>query len=282
MESVSAAPAAPLRDFIAGYVGYRDASGVPGQHRGLPAPYLTMILTLDAPLVVAAHPDPRTPPGRYDTLIGGLHTAPALITHGGLQSGVQVALSPLGARALLGVPAGELAGADLDAAAVLGPFAAELRERLLTAPGWPGRFAILDRLLLRRLRPAATPAPEVVRAWGKLLASGGVGSVSALAGEVGWSGRYLSRRFGVEIGLTPKVAARVTRFDQARRRLSRLAVTGGRYTLAEVAAACGYYDQAHLDRDFREFAGCPPSRWLAEEFRNFQVTAVSAAADSAA
>lgn len=282
MESVWATPAAPLRPFVAGYVGYRDASGVPGRHRGLPSPYLTMILTLDDPLTVAAHPDPRTPPGQYDTLIGGLHTAPAVITHQGRQSGVQLALSPLGARALLGVPAGELAGLDLDAATVLGPFAVELRERLLAAPGWAARFAVLDELLPRRLGRAAAPAPQVARAWQRLLAHGGALPVSQLAREVGWSGRYLGRRFAVEIGLSPKTAARVARFDLARRSLSRLVVAGRRFVLAEVAAACGYYDQAHLDRDFREFAGCAPTRWLAEEFRNIQAVAGAPAADSVA
>jgi hypothetical protein len=86
----------------------------PGRHRGLPSPYLTLIITLDDPLTVSAHPDPADPPGDYVTLAGGLHTTPALITHPGRQSGVQLALSPLGARAVLGRPAGELAGIDVD------------------------------------------------------------------------------------------------------------------------------------------------------------------------
>jgi transcriptional regulator GlxA family with amidase domain len=96
--------------------------------------------------------------------------------------------------------------------------------------------------------------------------------VAELAGETGWSPRHLDNRFRSEIGLTPKAAARVIRFDRARRMLMRRVRDGGPPALADLAAAGGYYDQAHLAREFRGLAGCPPSRWLAEEFRNVQAS----------
>ena len=272
-------PAGPLRPYVAHYTGYRQRGVPPGRHRGLPSPFLTLIFTLDEPLVVLAHPDPRQPPGGFGTLLGGLHSAPALIAHDGAQSGIQVALRPLGARALLGLPAGELAETDLPAETVLGGACAELRARTVAATSWPERFAVLDEILLRRAGPglagagpglagvAPAPAPEVCWAWRQLLASGGTLRITDLAAETGWSGRYLTSRFRTEIGLTPKAAARVIRFDQARHLLARRArSTGdGGYRLADLAAACGYFDQAHLAREFRSLAGCPPSQWLTEE-----------------
>jgi AraC-like DNA-binding protein len=87
----------------------------------------------------------------------------------------------------------------------------------------------------------------------QLLASGGAVTVAEPARDTSWSSRQLRNRFSAEIGLTPKAAARVIRFD--------------------VAAECGYYDQAHLTREFRALAGCPPSTWLAEECRNVQAAA---------
>ncbi len=279
-ESVIRRPPPVLRPFVARYTGYREAGALPGRHRGLPSPYLTLIVTLDDPLVVAAHSDGRAGPARYDALVGGLHTTPALITHDGRQSGIQLALTPLGARALLGLPAGELAGADLHLADVVGPPADRLRERVLQAGGWAERFAVLDAALLGEVRADLAPPPEVVWAWDRLLATGGNVNVSELARQVGWSGRYLSRRFGVEIGLGPKEAARVVRFDRARRRLQCSTALGDGLTLAELAAGCGYYDQAHLAREFGALAGCPPSRWLAEEFRNVQAMGVALAEDS--
>lgn len=269
-EFPAAVPAPPLRPYIARYQGYRQRGVAPGRHRGLPSPFLTLIFTLDEPLTVAAHPDPGQPPGRYHDLLGGLHARPALITHDGAQSGVQVALRPPGARALFGLPPGELAHLDVPAGEVLGRLADEVRERMAEASGWPERFAVLDALLGRALRrtadrvgPAAGAAPEVLRAWELLLTSGGAVPVGELAAETGWSPRHLGGRFRTELGLGPKQAARVIRFHRARRLLPG-AVAGGE-SLAAVAAACGYYDQAHLAREFRALAGCPPSRWLAEE-----------------
>jgi AraC-like DNA-binding protein len=265
-ESARAAPAAPLRGLVAWYSGYRQEGVPPGRHRGLPSPYLTLIITLDDPLTVARHPDPADAPGDYLTLAGGLHTTPAFITHPGRQSGIQLAVSPLGARALLGRPAGELAGMDVDAADVLGDVARELHERLREAASWPARFAVLDQILLHHADLDHQVAPDIAEAWRLLARSGGTIQAGELARRVGWSPRYLQRRLLTETGLTPKAAARVTRFDRARRALQHQPGL----PLAGLAARCGYYDQAHLAREFRELAGCPPSAWLAEEFRNVQ------------
>jgi len=283
-ESVWGTPAPVLRPFIERYIGYRQAGVAPGRHRGLPSPYLTVIFTLDDPLVLAEHPDPRQPPGSYDTLVGGLHTSPALITHPGRQSGIQLLMSPLGARALLGMPAGELVNIDVEGPAVLGSLAGRIGERLREAPDWPGRFAVLDQMLTSQLAAGvAGPAvssetgAQVGQAWRSLMDAGGRCSVSRLADETGWSDRHLRGRFRAETGLTPKAAARVIRFDRARRMLlHRTAARAGLPTLADLAADCGYYDQAHLAREFRELAGCPPSAWLAEEFRNVQAGADAA------
>ncbi|MEV4343895.1 helix-turn-helix domain-containing protein [Actinoplanes sp. NPDC049596] len=295
-EYASGRPSARLRPYVAFYSGYRQRGLAPGVHRGLPSPYLTLIFTMDEPLVVQAHPDPRQRAGSYDTLLGGLHLAPAMISHQGRQSGVQVALRPLGCRALLGLPAGELSGLDVSASSVLDDARiAEIRERLVTASSWPERFQTVDQVLGRALdqparigltppgtgrrqpaltmagRSASGVAPEVAYAWGRLL-TGSV-SVATVAAEVGWSGRHLTDRFRAEVGLRPKEAARVARFDRARR-----ALRPGR-RLADLAAGFGYADQSHLVREFRALAGCTPSGWLAGEFGFVQAMADRAAHD---
>lgn len=272
-ESVWRVPAPALRPFIAGYSGFRQAGVPPATHRGLPSPYLTVIFTLDDPLTVAVHADPRQLAASYRSLVGGLHTSPALVTHQGRQSGIQLLLSPLGARALLGLPAAELASIDVEGREVLGPLADQIVERIGAARGWPERFAVLDQALTSRLGDppnGADTSDEIGYAWRRLIASGGHCAVSELAAETGWSDRHLRSMFSGETGLTPKAAARVIRFDRTRRLLQRRAAAGSPLMLADLAADCGYYDQAHLAREFRDLAGLAPSAWLAAEFRNVQ------------
>jgi AraC-like DNA-binding protein len=115
----------------------------------------------------------------------------------------------------------------------------------------------------------------VVEAWRRLTDSNGAVPVATIARELGWSSRYLGRQFATEVGLSPKVAGRVVRFDRARRALQLDTARGRRLSLAELAVTCGYYDQAHMAREFAGFAGCSPSA-----FRSVQAGEVLALADS--
>ena len=137
---------------------------------------------------------------------------------------------------------------------------------------WPERFRLLDVGLGRLVDPARRPPAEVCHAWQLLRASQGTARVADVAQAVGWSERHLAARFRTEIGLTPKAAARVIRFDRARRMLPR--VPG-----AVVAATCGYADQSHLVRDFVDFTGLAPRAWLAAEVGNLQAPDAAAGRD---
>ncbi len=260
-------PHPALRGLVAAAVGYHQQGLPAGVHRGLPSPQLTLVVTLDEPLRMAAHPDPRQAPGDFDALLGGLHTTPALISHPGRQAGVQLALTPLGARRLLGLPAGELAALDCPPADVLGRAGTELTDRFRAARTWPERFAALERVLLHGVQDGGTPPPEVTEAWRLTTASGGRLRVAEIAARVGWSQRHLGARFRTETGLSPKEAARVVRFDRARRALAARVAAGRSADLAGLAAAAGFADQAHLTREWRAFSGLPPTRWLAAEVR---------------
>ncbi len=267
-----AQPAPALRGFVAAYGGYRDAGGPPAVHRGLPSPYLTFIVTLDDDLELLEG-DART---AFPTLVGGLHLAPVTVVHDGRQSGVQISLHPLGARALFGCPAADLGPGNHVAADVAPRWVDTLQDRVRSAGDWAGRFAALDAVLSAVVQ-SATIDRRVLAAWHAL--SRGGWSVGATADAVGWGTRRLAREFGSEFGVSPKTAARLGRFDRARRELQR---PGSPLLLADLAAGHGYYDQAHLAREFREFAGIAPSGWLAEERRSVQVAVAGAVGGSPA
>jgi AraC-like DNA-binding protein len=250
-----------LRPYVERYVGYRLVGFPAGLHRGLPSRHLTFIVSIGTDIDVVAQSDQSQSPQRYRCVLGGLQTAPALIAHDGYQEGVALELTPIGCRTLFGMPARALWNVSLELDDLVGRLGTELWERLQPAATWPERFAVVDDVL-QRLVGEQTVAPELQHSWDLLVASEGSGVVADLAATVGWSRQHLARRFKDEFGLTPKIAGRIVRFERARRMLLD---TPSFVTIAQVAATCGYYDQAHLTRDFVELAGCPPGRYLAEE-----------------
>jgi AraC-like DNA-binding protein len=263
---VTAPPAPGLARIVEGYVGYRMTGTPPGVHRGLPSRHLTFIVSIGPDIDVIAQSDPRQDPARYRCVLSGLAASSALIAYGDRQEGVAIELTPFGSRALFSRPARELWNTSLELADVAGPIGDELWERLQTVTSWSERFAVCDEVLGRLAHPAA-PLPELDHAWRAIVGSGGEIAVADLASRVGWSRQHLTRRFVDEYGLAPKLAARVVRFERARRMLES---TPSYVSIAQVAASCGYYDQAHLDRDFAELAGCSPTQWLHDEVPSFQ------------
>jgi AraC-like DNA-binding protein len=259
-EAVSATPAPPLRAIIKGYRGYRNFGGPP-VHRGLPSGALTFIISLDDPVDIAAMPSGIQGPGRFQAFIGGMHDTPAYIRQHGFQHGLSLEMTPLGSRTLLGLPAGELSNSVVSLDELVGPSARHLVDQLASARGWRDRFATLDEVLVGWVKEPQRSVLEVQRAWEILTSSAGRVEVSRLAGEVGYSRRHLAELFRRELGLAPKAAARVLRFERSRRLIAGLE----RPNLAQVAAGAGYYDHAHMTRDWAEIAGCAPTVWMAEE-----------------
>ncbi|MGW6318087.1 helix-turn-helix domain-containing protein [Streptomyces sp. NPDC055099] len=259
---IDARPAPALRRYVGSYVGF-DLRGFPaGVHCGPPGRVLTTVISLSGPVEVAAGVDDGSPVTRFDGVAGGLMSRSVAIHHDGRQHGVQVSLTPLGARAVYGMPAAALAHQLIPLEVLLGALGSELIDRLRAARTWAARFAALDEVLLRAVTRttgdrAPQAGPEVAEGWRRLVAARGRLQVGALAAELGWSRRYLTERFRGEVGLSPKMFARVLRFEHAHE----LATAHAPLPWAELASVSGYADQAHLVRDWREFTGRSPTVW---------------------
>jgi len=260
-EFVSQMPHPRLRPFIEQYTGYRNAGLPPGVHAGLPSRTLTFIIAFDDPLDVEHGTGVARVRNEFWAMLGGLHTTPALIRHPGRQCGVQIRVVPAGARALFGVSASALAHDVVPLDAVLPASTTELVDRLSEASTWSDRWAVLDEILLRVITDTDDAIPEIDSAWATLAATHGTIGIGELASSVGWNRRTLSGRFKQTFGMSPKSLARVMRFERAERLLR----SSARPSLASVAHACGYADQAHMTREWVEFAGASPTVWLADE-----------------
>jgi AraC-like DNA-binding protein len=175
---------------------------------------------------------------------------------------VQVRLSPVAAYAVLGISPAGLSHSVVTLEALWGPDVARVEEQLRAAPSWEERFGIVDTALARRHDAGRPVSPEIAFAWRRIVTSRGLIRVDQLAGEVGWSRKRLWSRFRSQVGLTPKRAAQLVRFDHAAHRLAAGA------SPARVAAESGYADQSHLHREVRDFAEMTPAvvagqSWLA-------------------
>lgn len=245
-----------LVERMQGYAFRLDPRAV---HHGVPGPTATVIVSFEDPLDVAWLDEPASR-ARHWLLASGMHTRPALIQTHGIQHGLQLDLTPAGCRVLLGLPIGALARGLVDHAEIPLGIPSPLHARLAEAD-WDTRFRLLEAHLLGVAAQSRSHLPEdLTRAWHLLAVAGGRIRVSELAAVIGWSRRHLVNRFTAEFGLPPRDLGRLHRFGVAQQ----YARSGASW--AQVAAHAGYADQAHLSREFREFAGRTPTAWRNEMF----------------
>lgn len=177
----------------------------------------------------------------------------------GAQEGIVLELTLPGARRLLGQPLDMLGDNMIALADLLGARANELLGRIVESPCPAARLALLETAIEARIAEAdGHGLRDLEWAWDLQHASGGQVPITELAERVGCSRKHLSVRFDREFGMSPKLLARIMRFDRA----IRIVRSGEVTRWADLAAECGFADQAHMAREFAEFAGDPPTALL--------------------
>jgi AraC-like DNA-binding protein len=214
--------------------------------------HLRLAATTSVPLIIKIRDSAHRPPG----FVHGVHGSYSVMDGECAPEYLEVRLAPLGAYVLLGgVPMDELSGHLVDAVALFGSSGRRLGERIRAESTWRRRFDIVEEFLLRRLEAGPRPSPEVAWAWRRLVTSGGTVAIRQVAADVGWSHKHLITKFKREVGLPPKTAARLVRFERLMERLDEHLPP----RWEQVAVDGGYADQAHLIREFREFTGTTPT-----------------------
>ncbi len=249
------APSPLLGGFVSRMIAYRET------RRGCFRQ--TEPASLDIPLVISFG-EPfaiglgRAPTGNdiYGSFAAGLFAGPVTIDSFGGSNCLQINFTPLGGARFFGMPMTQLTDRMVTLDEVLGAEGTALREKLGAARDWRARFDIAENFVLARVNRTKTPSPEVAWAYARIVAGGGHEPITTIARRVGWSRKHLARRFTDAVGLGPKSVSRIVRVNRA--------IAAGRAgdSWAGIAADCGYADQSHLVREFRELTGRSPAGWV--------------------
>ncbi|MEL6224808.1 MAG: helix-turn-helix domain-containing protein [Cyanobacteria bacterium J06627_8] len=190
--------------------------------------------------------------------ICGAHSQGFIITRNQSCSVLGVHFKPGGSTAFLSIPAGELHNQIISLEELWQESARELRERLLSKSTIKERFQTLEQFLFNVMQPPDhhRAIDFALREFERFPAC----PVRTVINQVGLSNRYFNTLFRDRVGLTPKLYCRVRRFQQVLRHIE-----GKKHIdWVDVAFTYGYFDQTHLIHDFRTFANCTPTEYLAQ------------------
>lgn len=255
-ELFEAAVAPELRGTVDRIIGYRELSGLATTHRDAASLQVPLVISFADPFRIGLRDDP-TENDTHSSFASGLFAGPVIIESSGASSCLQIDFTPAGARRFFGLPMSELAGRMIGLEDLLSAGGTRLRERLGNLPDWPSRARIAQEFVVERIRLAKPASAEIEWTIREIASRRGRSRIDSLASGLGWSRKHLADRFADEIGLGPKAVARIVRMRSAMQ-VARTGASGW----ADVAADCGFADQAHLVREFRELAGETPSSWL--------------------
>jgi AraC-like DNA-binding protein len=191
--------------------------------------------------------------------LGGPQVTSMVVEQPAYQHVMGVRLRPAGAYAVVARPMREVTGLSVDLADLIGRAADELAERCEAAGSIAGRFRIAAEWVGKRFLRAHLMDGAVAWAVAQLTRTGGVVPIAALRERTGLSRTRLVEAFRDQVGLGPKLYGRVVRFHQTLGLLQGAGAT----RLTDVALDARFYDQAHMNAEFRTFAGLTPRQFLA-------------------
>ena len=242
-------PQAPLSSFVECFWTLDSEKPSTQPERILPDGCVELILNFGAQF--SQHDDDKRRLQPRSFLVGQM-TGPILISPTGPVQLLGIRFHPGGTLPFLRLPLHEIIDEVVDLGGVSSRLERELLRVTSRATSLAEKTAAVERYLIEQLSDSDHD-PWLMMTAARIVATSGLVSVDRLASDAGISSRQLERRFLREVGLGPKMLGRIIRFQQVFR-----AVEQCNSAWAEIAIDCGYYDQAHLIRDFNQFAKQTP------------------------
>lgn len=252
-------PKLPLSQFVE-FLWAREGDDLPqSQSRLLPTGSMELVINLLEDRIPLFDRHSRAERGSTNgTMVCGAHSEGFIISNDRKASFMGVHFKLGGSTAFFTPPAGELHNQILALEELWRGSAAELRDRLLEAPTLVIRFLMLEQFLLTIMQPPKRHAAVdfALREFKRSPTP----TIGTVVEQIGFSTRHFNQLFRDQVGLTPKLYCRVQRLQQV------LCLLTGKTKVdwMDIAFTCGYFDQAHLIHDFRTFADCTPSEYLAQ------------------
>ena len=258
MQFLSYRPGPPLADFVDQFWLSDGPAPAHGMERLLPDATVELIINLHQNVIRLYDRQTYLPCGTAPgCIVSGPRSQYFVIDTQDQMAVMGVHFRPGGSFPFFRMPSSELTDQSIALDDLWGLAARLLRERLLATPTSGEKFRVLEACLLEQLAKPLERHPAV--SFGiQQLRGGGQPSVAYVVDRIGFSQRHFIRLFSEQVGVTPKLFSRVSRFQQVVRTVH----GAGEVDWAALALNCGYYDQAHFIHDFQEFSGITPTAYL--------------------
>ncbi|NOK57938.1 MAG: AraC family transcriptional regulator [Chloroflexi bacterium AL-W] len=254
-------PQPPLNKYIDVFWLYEDYTPTHVKERVLPSGTVELVINLRDDMIRIYEPQsPEHFQQFRGCVLSGAHSEFLVIDTVCQASIIGVHFKPGGAFPFVDMPVDALTNSTVSLETLWGHAAMELRDQLMEATTPQRRFQVLERFLLFRLADSLTLHPAVAFALQEFQRIPHLRTMAVVAESLGFSSRRFIELFRHEVGLTPKRFCRIQRFQKVLRCIE----NGGQIAWADVAASCGYFDQAHCINDFRAFSGLNPTTYCAQ------------------
>jgi AraC-like DNA-binding protein len=252
-------PREELRPYVECYwsgIAHPPESTSPTSHRVVPDGCIDIVFEFKGPLAG----DPSWLPRSIESsMVVGTMSRPLIVTAPSEIQFLGVRFKPGKAHGFFRVAAGELTDCTVPLDDIWGRIGTNLASRLAEQHSLRHRIVRLEEELLKRLHSMNTEDPYIQPIIRFILDRRGAVSVQSLSGLAGISRQHIARKFDHYVGISPKLFCRVVRFQNVMRSVA----SPGNVDWASAALDLGYYDQAHMISDFKEFSGLTPAAFLA-------------------